>query len=261
MRRIPRFLTSATMMALVVSTTGCAQLRTRIPPMERVVDVAAEAAAEPATWVPLAAAVIIGVTGQDNEIVDWASDETPIFGSQNSAGDFSDDVKNGLIATMALSSLFAPTPVDDNDFLVNRVVTNALAFGTIASIVEVGKRTVQRERPNARDDKSFPSGHSSGSFSSAILIEQNFNASVEKPWLRKTIKYGAYGSAAAVAWARIEANEHHPVDVLVSAGLSNLLVKTFYKTIGPSASSQPIVPPVAIEADRKGFMVKLNYAF
>ena len=260
MSRIGRILMSAKVVVLLASTTGCAQLRTTMPPMQRVAEVATEAAKEPATWIPFAAALLIGVTGQDDEIVDWASDETPIFGSQNSAGDFSDDVKNALIVGMALSSVFAPTPVEDKDFLYRRVATNALAFGTIASVVEVGKLTVRRERPNARDNKSFPSGHSSGSFSSALLIEQNFNATVEKPWLRRTIKFGAYGSAAAVAWARVEANEHHPVDVLFSAGLSNLLVKTFYKTIGPS-TGQPVVPPVAIEAHREGCVLKLNYVF
>jgi len=261
MNRSYLLLASVFIAPVLACTTGCAQLRASVPPIDLVASVAKEAAKEPATWIPLTAAALIAATGTDNDITEWASEETPIFGSQNRAGDYSDYVRSGLIATMALSSVFAPTPegVDLEGYRKRRVVTNALAFGTIASIVQVGKVTVQRERPNERDDKSFPSGHSSGSFSSAYLIEKNFNATVKRPWLRKTIKFGAIGGAASVAWARVEANEHHPVDVLVSAGLSNLLVKTFYNSIGPD--SQLTVPPIAVEAGRKGFMLKLNYAF
>ena len=227
--------------------------------MERVVHIAKESAKEPGTWIPFTAAAVILATGGDDNISDWASDNTPVFGSQNSASDASDDIRNALFLGMAVSSIAAPVPTDDSSFRVRRVAANALGFSTIAGIVEVGKLTAQRRRPNDRDDKSFPSGHSSGAFSSAILIEQNLNETIEKPWLRKSIKVGTQTAAIATAWARIEAREHFPVDVLVSAALSNLLAKTFYRSI--VTDSQSIVPPIAIETSREGFMVKLNHSF
>ena len=239
--------------------TGCGQIRSTLPSLERVADIAKESAMEPETWVPLTAAAVIGVTGSDDNISDWASDHTPIFGSQNNARSVSDGVRNTLVAGMVLSSIFTPVAKGDNTFPTRRVATNALAFGTIAGIVETGKRTVNRDRPNERDDRSFPSGHSSGSFSSAFLIEQNLNAFVEQPWLRKSIKAGTIGGAAAVAWARVEAQEHFPVDVLVSAALSNFVVKVFYRSIGSEGHS--IAAPIAIEAGRQGFMLKLGHSF
>ena len=143
-----------------------------------------------------------------------------------------------MVAGMALTSLFAPTPAGDNTFTTRRVAANALAFGAVIDIVETGKRTVKRDRPNGRDTRSFSSGHSGGAFSSAILVERNLNATVERPWLRKAIKVGAYGSAAAVAWARVDAQEHYPVDVLFSARISNFIVKTFYSSIVSSVSEE-----------------------
>ena len=239
--------------------TGCGQIRTAVPSMERVVGIAKESAMERGTWVPLTAAAVIGVTGSDDNISDWASDNTPIFGSQRKASNRSDDIRDALVAGMVLSSIFTPTPAADSAFPTRRVATNALAFGTVGSIVETGKRTFKRDRPNEADDRSFPSGHSAGAFTSAILLEQNLNAAIEQPWLRRSIKAGALGSAAAVAWARVEAQAHFPVDVLVSAALSNFVVKVFYKTIG--SDDQSANPPIAVEASREGFMVSMDHTF
>ena len=239
--------------------TGCAQIGVTPPSMQRVIAIARESAREPQTWVPLTAAAVIGVVGADDNISDWASDHTPIFGSQNSARDASDDLKNGLIASMALSSIFAPTPTGESGFRTRRVATNALAFGTVAGLVEGTKLTAQRDRPNDRDDQSFPSGHSSGAYSSAILIEHNLNASIDRLWLRKSIKIGTQITAAATAWARVEAEEHFPVDVLFSAALSNFVVKTFIKSM--MTDDQSALPAIAIETSRQGFMVRLNHSF
>ena len=252
-------LASANVTFLLALTTGCTSLKATIPSMELIAASAKSAAAEPATWVPLTAAVLVGLSGADNNISEWASDETPIFGSQRSAGDFSDDIRNVLVAGTVLSTLFAPDSGEHDGFPTRRVMTNALAFGAVAGIVETGKRTVKRERPNERDDRSFPSGHSSASFTSALLLEQNLSETLMSPWLRKTIKVGTYSSAAAVAWARVEANEHHPVDVLFSAALSNFVVKSVYKSINSEGLSA--AQPVAIEAGRKGFAIKLNFTF
>ena len=239
--------------------TGCGKIRATLPSMERTVKIAKESAMERGTWIPLTAAAVIGVTGADDNISDWASDHTPVFGSQSRASGISDDLRDALVAGMVLSSIFTPTPAGDSAFPTHRVVTNALAFGTVAGIVETGKRTFKRERPNERDTRSFPSGHSSGAFSSAILLEQNLNAMVKQPLLRKSIKVGAIGSAAAVAWARVEAQEHFPVDVLASAALSNFVVKVFYKLRATEGSSA--APPIAVEASRQGFMLRLDQSF
>ena len=245
---------------ILATLSGCASLRDTLPPMERFVQEAKESAREPASWGPIAAAAVISAVGSDNAISEWAADHTPIFGSQKNASRVSDDLRDTLVVGMALSSVFAPIPsgVDDT-YLARRVSANALAFGTLTGVVAIGKATVRRDRPNDRDDKSFPSGHSSAAFSSAYLIEQNLNATVEQPWLRKSIKIGSIGSAAAVAWARVEAEEHHVVDVLVSAGLSNLFVKTFYRSMVSEEWAENT--SIDFEAGREGFMLRLGHSF
>ena len=125
-------------------------------------------------------------------------------------------MRNSLVAGAVLSSIFAPDSDEHDGFPTRRVLTNALAFGAVASIVETGKRTVKRERPNERDDRGFPSGHSATSFTSARLIEQNLNETLKKPWLRKTIKAGTYSSAAAVAWARAVSYTHLTLPTIYS---------------------------------------------
>ena len=245
--------------ALCSTLSGCAQSGANLPSMGRVFDIAKQNAKEPATWIPFTAAAAIGITGSDNSISEWISDNTPIFGSQNSASDASDDIKNALLLGAAVSSIAAPTPAEDATFLTRRIVGNVLAISTMTGIVEVGKQTVKRDRPNNRNDKSFPSGHSSTAFSSAYLLQQNFNAADKKPWLRNTINLGTSGAAAAVAWARVEAEEHHAIDVLFSAALSNLVVKTFYQAIVTEGGSA--APPIAVEASRKGFSVTLSHSF
>ena len=245
----------------LIFASGCAQTGITLPSVGHVVEIAKESAQEPATWIPFTAAAVILATGSDDNISDWAADNNPVFGSQNSARRASEGLRNSLVAGMAVSSIFARIPENgDSKFRTRRVATNALAFGTVAGIVEIGKLSFQRDRPNNRDDKSFPSGHSSGAFSSAILLEQNLNATIEQPWLRNSIKIGTLGSAAATAWARVEANEHFPVDVLVSAALSNFVVKTFYRSI-IDGEDQAKRPSIAIETSRHGFKAKLNYSF
>jgi len=202
---------------------------------------------------------VIGFGGVDRDISDWAAENTPIFGSQESADSRSDDLRNALIAGAAISSVVAPTATADYEFLTRRVVANALGIVTLTGVVQAGKQTFQRDRPNDADDKSFPSGHSGSAFVSSTLIEQNLNATVERPWLRRSIKAGTVGTAAAVAWARVEAQQHFPVDVLVSAALGNFIAKVFYKSLVVEGRS--VAPPIAIEAGRNGFMIRLGHAF
>lgn len=259
MNRLPLFVVATGTIAILTLTSGCGQIKGTLPSMERAISDAKKSAREPATWLPLATAAVIGVTGTDNSISDWASEQTPIFGSQDTADKASDNLRDALVAGMVISSVFAPTPAADNAFPVRRVVANAFTFGTVAGIVEIGKRTVQRDRPNNEDDRSFPSGHSSAAFSAAILTEQNLNATVEKPWLRKAIKVGALSGASAVAWARVEAEKHHVIDVLFSAGLSNFIIKTFYSSI--TSEDQSAATPLALDINRQGFMLRMDHSF
>lgn len=256
--RHSNLLMTPALLLVFLAATGCGQIRESLPTMERVLDVAQESAREPATWAPIAAATVIGFAGVDDNISDWASDETPIFGSQNSADSFSDDLRNALIAGAVISSVIAPTGAAEYSFPTRRFAASVLGINTVAGIVKIGKVTVQRERPDETDDESFPSGHSGASFSSAVLLEQNLNATIQRPWLRRSVKVGTTSAAALVAWARVEAQRHFPVDVLVSAGLSNFVSKVFYRSLVENNSG---IPPIGFEASRNGFTIRMDHKF
>lgn len=86
------------------------------------------------------------------------------------------------------------------------------SFGTTFGITYSVKYSVNRTRPNGAD-YSFPSGHTSASFSSAAYIHQRYG--YQKARL-------AYLAASYVGWSRIQANKHHTTDVLAGAVVGTL---------------------------------------
>ena len=101
----------------------------------------------------------------------------------------------------------------------------ALEFGESAAltigVTELLKYTVPETRPDG-GSHSFPSGHASISFASAEFMRKRYG------W-----EYGlpAYSAAAFVGYSRVEANEHHPRDVVAGAAIgvaSSFLFTTHY---------------------------------
>lgn len=82
---------------------------------------------------------------------------------------------------------------------------SALALGVTYGL----KYTVNEERPNG-GSHSFPSGHSSMSFSSAEFLRKRYG------W-----KFGipAYLAASFVAYSRVQAKQHYVHDVLAGAAI------------------------------------------
>lgn len=89
----------------------------------------------------------------------------------------------------------------------------ALEFGESAGVtlgVTYGlKYAVNERRPNGGSE-SFPSGHSSISFSAAEFMRKRYG------W-----EYGipAYAAASFVAYSRVESGEHYPHDVIAGAAI------------------------------------------
>src|SRR5437867_4400448 len=90
----------------------------------------------------------------------------------------------------------------------------ALTLGVTYSL----KYSIDEKRPNGRR-QSFPSGHTSISFSSAEFMRKRYG------W-----EYGvpAYAAASFVAYSRVESREHHPQDVVAGAAIG--IVSSFIFT-------------------------------
>jgi len=97
--------------------------------------------------------------------------------------------------------------------LAYRDGTGALQFGESAGLTLGAtyglKYAVNERRPNG-GSQSFPSGHSSISFSAAEFMRKRYG------W-----EYGipAYAAASFVAYSRVEAREHYAHDVVAGAAI------------------------------------------
>lgn len=242
----PRQISSVLTVLMATLVGGCSSATSLLPSMNIVVDAATDAALEPATWGPLAGAAVLGVTGWDQDISDWATDENPVYDNEDRARTASDNLQYGLVAGMLASSIFAPGDDGFRSFPSERVAANVLAFGSANAAVAGLKEAVGRERPDGSDSRSFPSGHAVAAFSSAALIDQNLNETITSPLARASVRVGAYGLASATAWARVEGNKHYPVDVLVSAAIGNFFAKAFYRAlVAPGDTGHA---PITVEA-------------
>lgn len=85
-----------------------------------------------------------------------------------------------------------------------------LALGVTRLATDGLKSTIHEERPDESNDRSFPSGHTSMSFSAAASLHKRYG------W-----KYGfpAYAVATFVGAARVKADKHYVHDVIAGAAL------------------------------------------
>jgi len=98
------------------------------------------------------------------------------------------------------------------------------------------KHTVRRDRPDASDSLSFPSGHSSTAFSLATVASHHYGWKVGVP---------AYALAAGIGLSRIERDRHHLSDVIAGAALGLVVGRTVTRLDGerPARARQLSVGP------------------
>ena len=199
---------------------------TLTPGWQRVKASAVDAARSPWVWGPLAGAAVLQIDSWDEEISDWATDETPVFGSLKNAKDWSDGLRDATILGYAASVLATPSGELDGDWFAAKARGAAVgvgAFAATAGVTEGLKLLTSRERPSGADDKSFPSGHASNAGVFSTMAVRNLQTVDTSPALQKTFQIGAVALTAGTAWARVEAGAHYPSDVLFGVALGNFM--------------------------------------
>jgi len=194
---------------------------------------AREAARNPWVWGPLAGAAVFQLDSWDEDVSEWARDETPIFGSEGSAQDWSDGLRNAAVAGYAVSVLATPSGAGDGGWVAAKARNAAVgvgAFAVTAGITEGLKVATSRERPNGIDDKSLPSGHAANAAVFNTLTVHNLQAIDMGPRLRTSLEIGAGAVTVGTAWARVESGDHYPSDVLVGMALGNFMGAFFAQT-------------------------------
>lgn len=230
------------------------------PGWERIGRAALNAAIDPFTWAPAVGAAALQIGDLDDEIADWANDETPLFGSRDTAAGVSDGLQVAGVAIYVGIGLSAPAPRDD--WLGTKA--KGFAVGAAALAATIGttsllKRATARDRPLDQDNDSFPSGHASLSAVSARMTHETLGYYDLPRGGRIAAAAGLASLALATGWARVEAGEHRPADVLAGAALGNFLAvfatEAFLRpTFGDSAALR-----AAPYGDGMTFQVAVEY--
>lgn len=126
----------------------------------------------------------------------------PAHADEGGWADASDAVRAALVAAAV------GVPVAEGDW--NGAGQAGLSVGAAMLVTQGLKEAFPSMRPNGRDDRSFPSNHTSTAFAAAATLQQRQGWGWGIP---------AHIAAAFVGVARVEAREHRWGDVLVGAAI------------------------------------------
>ena len=116
------------------------------------------------------------------------------------------DVSNVGVISLIGTALILPATREDWQGLRQAVYS----IGTATGVALIGKALVDEERPNNKDNDSFPSGHTANAFASATTLHRRYG------W---EIGFPAYAVATLTGIARERAREHHWYDVVAGAAI------------------------------------------
>jgi len=134
---------------------------------QRIVKAAKDALLDPQTWVPAAGAFVFAIDDWGHKASDWATEHTPIFGSQEDARKASDDLLWISSAEVMVTVLATPGGDAPQEWVIAKAKDLTVGFGTLGVnglTGELLKGAVGRDRPNGGVGTSFPSGAQLGGF-------------------------------------------------------------------------------------------------
>jgi len=182
-----------------------------------------EAAGDPFTWAPAAAALALQIGGADDNVADWANRETPLFGSRGNAADASEWLRAAAVGTYVAAGLMAPPGAGGVDVKARGFTVGAGALAATWGVTEGLKQAAGRGRPLGQDDRSFPSGHASLASAAARMSIETLSVYNRSRTARLATDTALAGLALTTGWARVEAGEHYPADILGGAAIGNFL--------------------------------------
>ncbi|HEY0590502.1 MAG TPA: phosphatase PAP2 family protein [Thermoanaerobaculia bacterium] len=167
----------------------------------------------------------------DEDVSDWAREQTPLFGSAHRAETASNELK-GASHVLMLATAIPPRDAADRwtVFALSAIEEEAIV-AAVGAVTLGAKNAADRERPDASNRASFPSGHSSGSAATGALARETLARSAIPSRWHPAVRVGSRVIHGATAWARIEAGKHYPTDVLAGSALGNLLAVTLDRAI------------------------------
>ena len=162
---------------------------------------------------------MLSVGDLDESVSDWAADERPVFGG--SAEGASDDLRNAAVVGYLVTAV--AVPADNAAERIRRTGWGLAALVAQGGAVKGLKDVVERQRPDGSNDRGFPSGHTGLASSAAALGQRNLRALTIAPGWRRSASIGFDALAVGTAWARVEAEKHHAVDVLAGYAIGHFI--------------------------------------
>lgn len=230
------------------------------PGWDSIAAAASESVRDPWVWAPLAGAAVLQIDNLDRRTSDWARERTPVFGSQSSALDWSDNLVTATVVADYVTLALTPGGENPGEWLLSKGKGALVGIGAISSTTlatTVIKTTARRERPNAQNDKSMPSGHSSSAAVHARLAALNLDYVEMDSDVRRMAKLSLNAMTLGAGWARVEAGSHYPSDTLVGMAIGNFFAsffnRAFLRADGPDS--------LALSATDGGAVLQWQIAF
>ncbi len=163
------------------------------------------------------AGALLQIDNLDREVSDQLVSEKPLFGNTADAREASDNLRDLNQAAYVATAILVPGPEDNAEWLG----TKFKLIGSEWLVVDIGqeftsgaKKTIGRERPNRQDNMSFPSRHTFSATVQAQMAKLNTEFLPISHASRRALDLTFDGISVLTAWARMEAGEHYPSDVL-----------------------------------------------
>ena len=249
---------SASLVACATSPNSSAQAPrawgahvTLLPSWNQFARAATTAARDPQTWAPVVGAVLFSATDWDKEVSEWAQEHHPVYGSQHAALNASDDLRDGTKYGAIITALLTPNGPEPMEAVAGKLKGMGLQLGAYyatESMTTAFKRGVARRRPNAANNRSFPSGHTSAAFAAGTLARRNVAASDFNPTASRVLDVSFISMGVGTSWARVEAGMHYPSDVLAGAALGHFIAAVVNDAF--VGEDQRSTPQVSIHSQR-----------
>ncbi len=131
---------------------------------------------------------------------------------------------------------FVAGRIAGNPGLSNTGIYLTEATATTLVVTLFMKHAIGRTRPNGENSRSFPSGHTSGTFAIASVLDRRYGFKAGVP---------AYAVASLIGLSRVRLKKHFPTDVLAGATLGIIIGRSFVPSgeAGGRMSFTPVVGP------------------
>jgi hypothetical protein len=214
-------------------------------------DATVSAVKHPGTWGPVIGAAVIVAGDWDRDISDWAVKEKHVFGSLDRAEKASDRLRSSAHVGMIVTALAVPS--DDASWLpamAKRLAWEHIGVFAATSATDPIKTLTDRERPNGGQG-SLPSWHVTRASAYVGMGYRNLDLADLSPAYRRSAQVILATLVAGTAWARVEAGQHYPTDVLAGAALGNFTAVLLHDALlGRSEACR-----VGLETDINGALI------